>query len=122
MLDARIAVLDRTFQKGGGRPLEVGFVLGVKSDAPGGTCCVGTHETVAGPVMFGQDAAQHFGVGVLSVTVLAEVDGVELVAYASGPACCRLCGAGDEFAGEVRPQRFRGPHAILRWSAADCGS
>lgn len=80
MLDARIAVLDCALQQGGGRPLEVGFVVGMKSQAPCGACRVGTDEAVAGPVVFGQDATQHLGVGVVGVTVLADLDGVELVA------------------------------------------
>jgi hypothetical protein len=103
VLDARVVVLDCAFQKGGGRPLKVGLAVGVKSDAPGGTCRLGADEAVAGPVVFGQDAAQHFGVGVVGVTVLAELDGVEVVAHALGPARCRLCGSDEEFAGEVRP-------------------
>lgn len=122
VLDARVVVLDCAHQKGGGRPLEVGLAVGVKSDGPGGTCRLGADEAVAGPVGFGQDAAHHFGVGVVGVTVLAELDGVEVIAHALSPARCRLCGSDEEFAGEVRPQRFGGPHAMPRWSAAERGS
>jgi hypothetical protein len=118
VLDERIAGLDRTLQQGGGGALEVGFAVAVKCDAPSGSGGGRSDEAVAGPVVFGQDATQHLGVGVVGVTAPAELDGIELVAHALGSARSRLRGAGDQLAGEVRPLRFAGRHAPLRLSGA----
>lgn len=66
--------------------LEVGLVVGVECELPGGAGGVGADEAVAGPVVVGHDASQDLGVGVVFVTALAELDGVELVADETLPA------------------------------------
>ncbi|GAA3821487.1 hypothetical protein GCM10022206_69350 [Streptomyces chiangmaiensis] len=88
VLDPCVVALDGAEQQDGSCPLEVGFVVGVEGDPPGSACAVGADETTAGPVVVGQDAAQHLGVGMVAVPAPAELDGVELVADA---LCLALC-------------------------------
>src|SRR5690606_33168210 len=85
VLDERVAGLDRTPEQGGGGALEGGIVVAVQGDAPGGAGPARADETMAGPVVVGQDAAQDLGVGVVGMTALAELDGVELIAYSFRP-------------------------------------
>ncbi len=109
-------------QEDGRGALEVGFVVAVKSDTPGGAGSIRADEAVAGPLVFAQDAAQHLGVGVVGVPALAELDGVELIAQSAGPVRGRRLGAGDQLASKVGSLWRGGRHALPRSSRAASGS